>query len=346
MLTVLLTGAGAPGIMGTIEALRNNPDGQRMRLIGVDADAEAVGRAFVNEFHVVSPASNKEIYLRDMLNAAKGADAILPAVTCELETLAKNKAMFEERSIAVAISSPESIRIANNKWLLSQIAADNDIPTPKNYLATNLNELRAAVEALGYPEKKVIVKPPIASGSRGLRILTEEIQTAKEFLDTKPEIAGTYCNLQQLVRILRNGDWPEMMVSEYLPGIEYSVDCFRDNNLNVAIPRIRHKMRSGISFLTETDLRQDLIDYSARLADVLDLKYVFGFQFKEDNDGISKLLECNPRIMGTMIAGCFAGFNFIYSAVTKATNPAIRIPSPERITPVKLQRYWGFKRDI
>jgi len=200
------------------------------------------------------------------------------------------------------------------------------------------------VEALGYPEKKVIVKPPIASGSRGLRILTDEIQTVGDFLSTKPEIAGMCCSFQELIKILRNGEWPELIISEFLPGKEYSVDHYRDNDLSIAIPRIRTKMRSGISFNAQTDLREDIMNYSTKLANILDLKFAFGFQFRADNEGVPRLLECNPRIMGTMVAGCLAGFNMIYYSIIRAANPTIRIPPPEKITPVRLQRYWGFKR--
>jgi len=347
MLKILLTGVGGPGTAGTVQALRDNPDNRKVYLIGVDADKDAVGQHFVDKFFPISLASDKENYLRDLLHASlfsadTEADVILPANTCELETLAKNKAMFEERGIAVAVSSPESIRIANNKWLLSQIAADNDIPTPKNYLATNLNELRAAVEALGYPEKKVIVKPPIASGSRGLRILTDEIQTVGDFLSTKPEIAGMCCSFQELIKILRNGEWPEVVVSEYLPGPEWSVDCYRDERLNVAIPRIRSKMRSGISFDTQTDLREDIIEYSTKISKALNMEFAFGHQFKADAEGIPRLIEANPRIQGTMIAGCLAGFNMIYYSAVRAVSPATRIPPPKKIAPVRIQRYWGF----
>jgi carbamoyl-phosphate synthase large subunit len=49
------------------------------------------------------------------------------------------------------------------------------------------------------------------------------------------------------------------------------------------------------------------------LAHELDLKYAFGFQFKG-----GKLLECNPRVQGTMMASTFAGANIIYSAVKYA----------------------------
>ena len=34
--TVLLTGSGAPGAIGTIYALKNNPEGRKVKIIEVD----------------------------------------------------------------------------------------------------------------------------------------------------------------------------------------------------------------------------------------------------------------------------------------------------------------------
>ena len=50
---ILVTGAGAPGLPGTLYALRKNPDGRAVRVVGVDIDARAVGRFLVDEFFQV-----------------------------------------------------------------------------------------------------------------------------------------------------------------------------------------------------------------------------------------------------------------------------------------------------
>ena len=53
--TLLVTGAGAPGIRGTIYALRQNPDKLPLRIVGVDIKQDVVGRFLVDRFHQVPP---------------------------------------------------------------------------------------------------------------------------------------------------------------------------------------------------------------------------------------------------------------------------------------------------
>ncbi len=131
-----------------------------------------------------------------------------------------------------------------------------------------------------------------------------------------------------------------MIVSEYLPGEEYTIDVFRGRT-TVVIPRKRRSIRSGISFDAEVDLREDLIEYCTNLAVALNLKYCFGFQFKIARDGIPKLLECNPRVQGTMVASVMAGFNLIYYAVMEALGEPAAVDAVEIEDGTRFVRYWG-----
>jgi carbamoyl-phosphate synthase large subunit len=149
-------------------------------------------------------------------------------------------------------------------------------------------------------------------------------------------------SLDDLLGLLWRGDaWPELLVTEYLPGPEYSVDAFRGERLAVALPRRRDAIRSGISF--ETTLlpeRRDLIEPTLRAGEHLGLRYAFGFQFKEDANGVPKVLECNPRVQGTMVASVFGGFNPIWLSVEELLNePPTALPAPLR--PATFQRFWG-----
>ena len=132
-----------------------------------------------------------------------------------------------------------------------------------------------------------------------------------------------------------------MLVSEYLPGREYTVDVFRGKKGIVVIPRIREQVRTGITFSAKVDLRKDLITYSKKLAKKLDLNYCFGFQFKEDKNGNPMLLECNPRVQGTMIVSHFAGFSVIYHAVMEALGQTVKTKKISLKDGIMFKRYWG-----
>ena len=53
-----------------------------------------------------------------------------------------------------------------------------------------------------------------------------------------------------------------LLVMEYLPGEEVSIDVFRDSENFISIPRVRDEIRSGISFKNSAVKRSDLIGYS------------------------------------------------------------------------------------
>ncbi len=216
------------------------------------------------------------------------------------------------------------------------------IPTPRCRLVNSEQELKHAAEELGYPKNSVVVKPPISYGSRGFRVLNEGITwNTDRFLKEKPN--AIEISLKEIISILSNDssmDFPELIVSEYLPGNEYSIDAFVGEKASVAIPRLRKEIVNGISFRTSLENRKDLMDYTLRAANEIGLHYAFGFQFKLDSDRIPKILECNPRVQGTMAASVFSGVNVIWMAVREAIGePVSTLPS--YLVKSEFYRYWG-----
>ncbi|MGQ9811727.1 MAG: ATP-grasp domain-containing protein [bacterium] len=340
IITVLVTGAGAPGIAGTIYALYNNPDGARVKIIACDMRDNVVGKYLADEFFVVPPAENPA-FAETLMQIAieKKVDVILPQVTLELLPLAEAVQEFQRRGINIAVSSSTTIARANDKWLLLKAAEACKVPFPRTMLTRSKKELIEAVEILGYPQLKVAVKPRISHGMRGFRIISAKTWDVTRFLKEKPE--SVEISLKDLVGILENGKWPELLIQEFLPGPEYTVDAFCGKTMAVAIPRLREEIRSGITFQTRVELRPDLQEYVLRLAEELDLRYAFGFQFKLDSNGVPKVIECNPRVQGTMVTAVFAGYNVIWFAVKEALGEENTVHKCTKHLNVKFLRYWG-----
>jgi len=340
-ITVLVTGGGAPGIAGTLYALRNNPDGVKVRVIVCDMRDEVIGKYLADKFYVV-PSAESPDFIDALLEVADHADVnvILPQVTRELLPLSENVHRFEAQGIAVAVASKTSIERANDKWMVLEAAKACGVPCPEGVLTYSEIELVQAVKAFGYPAKKVVVKPRLSNGLRGLRILSEELWDVTRFLKEKP--GSLEIRLDELLTILRNGRWPELIVQEFLPGAEYTVDVFRGHHGAVAIPRLREEIRSGITFQARVELRADLEQFALQLAEELDLRYAFGFQFKLSEEGIPKLLECNPRVQGTMVTAMFAGCNVIWWAVKEALGGKVVPNKPSSsVNGMRFIRYWG-----
>lgn len=80
---------------------------------------------------------------------------------------------------------------------------------------------------MGYPDNKVVIKPWLSNGLRGLRIITKDVLSLDKFLNEKP--SGLEINLRSLLEVLQQVRFPELLVEEYLPGDEYTVDIFRNS---------------------------------------------------------------------------------------------------------------------
>lgn len=335
-INVLITGAGAPGTKGTIYSLRNNFDGRAIRIIGVDIRKDVVGKYLCDSFYQIPrPTESSFVHTLCDICRKEKVDAILPLVEDELPVLSAYQETFNRQGTKVAISERRALELSISKYNLMQISKELDLPTAKYYLVSTFEGLEKGLEELGWPDKSVVVKPPISSGMRGLRIVKEFFDGKETFYTEKP--SGIYLRKDELRDILGNS-FPELLVMEFLPGREYSVDILAAN-YTVIIPRTRDFIRTGITFDATVEKNQEIIGYAKKLAGRLGLKYAFGFQFKLDANNTPKVIECNSRIQGTMILSTFAGANIIYGAVKHALGE--EVPEFKIKWGTRLLRYWG-----
>lgn len=200
-LSVLLTGVGAPGVRGTLYALRNNPDHVPVRVVGVDIQSNAVGRYMVDQFYQIHPPES-DGYI-DSLRAMcerENIDVVIPQTTREITLLSHQSNQLDT---PVMVSDANVIEIANNKWELLKFFQKMQLPHPQFQLSRSKDELIEATRILGYPTQKVIVKPPVSNGMRGFRILSEDGWDVKRFLTEKP--SGVEITLNSLIEILHRG---------------------------------------------------------------------------------------------------------------------------------------------
>ncbi|MBA3383211.1 MAG: ATP-dependent carboxylate-amine ligase, partial [Actinobacteria bacterium] len=93
-LTVLVTASGSPGTTALVRALRENGE-RRVRVVGTDMAALAVGRHLCDAFHVVPPGDDPGFAdaLVDV-SEREGVDAVLPQSSYDLPGLAAARERF------------------------------------------------------------------------------------------------------------------------------------------------------------------------------------------------------------------------------------------------------------
>ncbi len=335
-LNILVTGAGAPGIKGTLYSLKNNFDGCKINIIGTDAKEDVIGKYLCDSFYQIPKASEPEYVIElGSICQNESIDVLLPQNTAELLILAGNKELFKSFGTKIAISEKKSIEIANDKHKLMSLAKDIGLPTAEFYLVDTFEGLVESAKKLGWPEKPVVIKPPISNGMRGVRIIDESVNLKENFYSEKP--TSLYIHMSYLKTILGNL-FPSLLIMEYLPNEEWTVDILSVNNIYV-VTRKRDIIRSGITFEGTYEENKQMIEYSRLLSKEIGLEYAFGFQFKLDANNVPKLLESNPRIQGTMVLSTFAGANIIYGAVKQALGE--KVPEFNILWRTRIMRYWG-----
>jgi carbamoyl-phosphate synthase large subunit len=310
MKNILVTSANNQVIVSTIYSLRS---AFYCKIVAVDRKEKVpIAEHLVDHYYCIK--CNSSSYVKKILKVCQkhNIHAIIPHSIKDRILFMENKELFDRHNIVILSSSPKSIREADNKVFLAKKCQELGIPTPEQYVVKTSRELREAAKKLGFPQKKVIVKPCISNGSRGFRIINDNLDLKSTFYKQRAESAEITMN--GLLDILGK-KFTELIVSEFLPGKEYTVDCIRQNDFFFAIPRIRSQVKMGVTFSGKIVKEDKLIEYSKKLSEILDLTTVFGFQFKEDENGIPKILECNPRIQGTMIMSTLAGANVIATSL-------------------------------
>ena len=137
-----------------------------------------------------------------------------------------------------------------------------------------------------------------------------------------------------LEKFLGDRDPGAFVFSEYLPGDEFTIDCFsHDGEVLFAGPRTRERTINGISTLSRSldrgGKRQTLLDFASRISEHLDMHGLWFFQAKTDKHGELRLLEIAPRVSGTMMVNRAKGINFVELALWQACGHSIALNASE-----------------
>ena len=316
------SGSGAPGFAGIAACLREDP---QIRLVSGDMNADAYGKSLSDAFYLMPP-SNDFSYAERVLEISKteGIDVILPITTSELIVLSEKSDVFAQQGIQVVVSQFKGLIMSNDKGSLHNWAKSIGIAVPDGMVCSDKREFKENSERLLLEHSRLFFKPVRGNGSRGIGLISREIEPVRA--SHKPELMPLLLS-EWLERLPEIFDVP-LLLTEYLPGREYSVDAFIwDGNETIAVPRTRDKMVSGISVSGVFEFNETLITETKKLLDSLNLRGPIGVQWRNNAEGIPHLLEINPRLQGTTSTLRHAGLNIPLLAVYKALGMTVKLPA-------------------
>lgn len=232
--------------------------------------------AYVNNF--IIPDVRETGWLAELNKVIKDntIDIIIPANSVIIDYLNKNR---KDISCDILLPDYDVVEITRSKKSTLQIL-DGLIPLPKEF------KINDEIEQSDFP---VFVKPDRGYGAQGTYLVE---------------------NKQEAERINREIN----IVEEFLPGREYTVDCFSDGReILFAGGRERIRIRMGTSMHCEdiSKCQQEEFErYAKLILRRIPIRGYWFFQMKEDKNGQLKLLEIDIRIAGTMAFHRCKGVNF------------------------------------
>lgn len=315
-LKVLWTISRSMGTVSDIEMLIKAKPFQ-IDVVTSDADDKDASGLVVTDKKYLVPKVKDSKYIDAILAICENEKitTIIPQFTDELLLMSENIKRFNSFGIKILVTEDiEKLKIANSKFALYQFFNNKDF-VPKYTLASNIDSIQNAVLKLGYPAVPVCIKPAQGEGGKGFRIITEEKIDMFNEPPGSPKInLGAYIDQ---VKTLDN--IPDLLVTEYLPGKEYSVDCVCKNGTSyILIPRQRVETSMGVSSVALIEKNEELIKYSKEIISSLNLSYNINIQFKYSDEGKPKLIEINPRVSGSLVANYGAGINMLEAALRLA----------------------------
>jgi len=251
------------------------------------------GRVIVCDINPLSPAVHvaDRAYLVPLSSAPDYLDEIrticeleaisllVPTIDDELELFARARESFAVRGIGVAVSSPETTALCNDKLTTCAHLRAHGVAAAATYIPGTLPE------RISLP---LFVKPRVGRGGIG----AYRAQSARD-----------------LAFFVDYVDDP--VIQEYLDGPEFTIDVLCDFQGRVlsVVPRERVVIRAGVIDRGRTSNDRALIDLALACAGVIPFAGAVNIQCRVAN-GRPVVFEINPRFSGGIPLTIAAGADF------------------------------------
>jgi carbamoylphosphate synthase large subunit len=197
----------------------------------------------------------------------------VPTVTEELPQAARLKERISALGIRMFSSEPQSVDIANDKYLTACVLSDAKIPVPRTLADDEVKSAAVAGEILGYP---FIAKPRQGRGGRGVVVHYTSSDAAAES---------------------RSG----IVYQEFLGGEEYDVNLFQFPGGGSPVVRVLLKtsLREGIvgnALTVRAVERYDIAEIALDACAALRLEGPVDMDVRRDSKGVPNILEINARV--------------------------------------------------
>jgi hypothetical protein len=268
------------------DALRANVDRHRVHILCTHRDARSPLFQRADSWAVEPDGVTPADYVSWALDYCRANAVEVFVPRRELRAIAENASRFAALGVRLLLPTIERLEDLDDKARTYELAASLEVAIPRYELANDHDSYRLAFDSLRSEGHSVCHKPIRDVGGAGFRRVSARPRDAND-LFRRP---GPDVGVDEVLNLLHGaGTVKTLMLSEYLPAPEFSVDCIAwQGTLLGAVVRI--KFGGQVREIVE---RPDLLDIVRVLARELKLDYVFNAQFRDALN--PRLLEVNPR---------------------------------------------------
>jgi biotin carboxylase len=258
--------------------------GLRVHVLGSGAARGLRWSRHCRRFHESRCGGDAEVLLAEIREIARrhSIEIVFPADDVSTRLLAAVADRLPLRR--TPLPDLATFDLLNDKWSFTQFCHDNGIRAPEAWLFDSVASLRLALDS-GEVALPVTVKPTNRSGGFGV----------------------IHIRTPDHITLLDAADYSPLLAQRHIVGESVSITLLCERGRVVAhVGQQRDAARFRIL------AHSDLLDNAGRLAMLTDYDGTINFDaVVADADGLSYLVECNPRFWYSIYLVMIAGLNFV-----------------------------------
>ena len=225
-------------------------------------------------------------------------DVVIPADLATTFELAK---LSEQDLPRFPVASPSTLESLHDKWRFQQLLRRHELPTPCTQLLRRGSDGREL--ELPFP---VIVKPAAGEGGFGIQRCYNAADLAR---------ARVLPEQQQ-------GDW---IAQELIPGQDIDLSVLADHGRVVAYTIQQDEASDKKRFLHDPEM----LEVGCAIVHATQFHGLAHFDMRlDERNGKLYVIECNPRVWGSLMYSVWAGVNFIALGCRVARGERLTISMP------------------
>lgn len=305
------------GVFNAIEAIRAADTAGAFHIFCTHTNPDAPALRVGDGAEVEPRGLSEAAYLDYCLDFARRHRVGLFVPGKGLAAIVRARGRFEAAGVRLlAAADADTLPLLENKAALYRALGPDLVRLPEYAVVNDLAGFDAACARLQARHAAVCFKPAVAMFGEGFHILTPG-RSGLERLLRGGVLRIDVAEARRHLGAART--FPDLMVMQYLPGVERSVDCLaRRGELIRCVVRRKPDRDGGAQLLEENP---EIVEAVRRLTARLGLDALCNVQFR-DADGVPHLLEINPRMSGGLHFACLSGVAFPYWAVRLALGTA------------------------